>query len=308
MKVFFMGTAPFAVESLKALAAAGIEIAAVLTQPDRPRGRGHKLQPSPVKQAAMEMGLEVWQPEKVRDAAEVEKLAALNCDAGCVVAYGQILPAGLLKAPRLGCLNVHASLLPRWRGAAPVHWAVAEGDPETGVAVQQMAEKLDSGPVLLEHRTPVGGKTTAQLLDELAPQGARLLVESLRGLEAGSLKAAEQDESKATYAPLLKKQDGIIDFTAPAEVIARRCRAFSAQPGSRCRLMPEGLELRLYDLETVPGSGQPGSLLGREGGAWIVACGAGAVRIPTVQPAGKRAMGADEFERGHPVGADAVLA
>ena len=217
-----------------------------------------------------------------------------------MVAYGQILPQKLIDAPRWGSVNLHASLLPRWRGAAPVHWAVAKGDTETGVCVQRMVKALDAGDVMMNKKVPVGVHTTEALLRILAEEGAKLLVEAVKEMPEILERAKPQDESLVTYASLLKKEDGFLDFSMSAADVAQMGRAFSIQPGCRAVWQPHKMELRLFGFEAVEGKGQPGEILGIEKGCWKVACGSEAVLIKEVQAAGKRRLSAEEFLRGMP--------
>jgi methionyl-tRNA formyltransferase len=301
LRLAFLGTAAFAVPALKAVHGAGHEIALVLSQPDRPRGRGQQLQPTPLKLAAQELGLPVEQPEKARDAAVLERLAALRLDALAVVAYGQILPQALLDLPRLGCVNLHASLLPRWRGAAPIEWAIAEGDAETGVCTQRMLLKLDAGPVLGSRATAIApDEDAAALTARLALLGADLLAETLSSLAAGGLAPEPQDEARATYARLLTRADGWADWALDAAALERRCRAFSQRPGFHARLAgaAEGLKLHRLAVDAA-GPAEPGTVLEASQAGIKVACAGGAVRILRLQPPGGRVMEAAEFLRGH---------
>ena len=251
--------------------------------------------------AALDLGLKVFQPDSVKEAAALEVLAACKADLGCVVAYGQILPQALLDQPRLGCVNVHASLLPRWRGAAPIEWAVAKGEQRTGVCVQRMVYKLDAGEVLLSRSLELGSLDDAPgLHPRLALIGAGLLVEALAGLEAGTLKGQPQDESQATYAPLLKKSDGEIDFSLPARTVLDRFRGFRQRPGCSASLETgEPLKVLKLSLGSAAG-GSPASLLGISAQGLEVACGDGkSVFLEEVQaPGGKAVRGAD-FAHGH---------
>jgi methionyl-tRNA formyltransferase len=307
LRIVFLGTGDFAVPALKALHADGHRLVQVICQPDRPKGRGHHLQAPPVKLAAQALGLDCWQPEKLRDPAAVERFEALGADLACVVAYGQILPQRVLDAPRLGCLNVHASLLPRWRGAAPIEWALAEGDPETGVCVQQMVFKLDAGAVLKSWRRPVTDTDEAPALhQELAQRGSELLRQTVAALEAGPLAATAQDEAGVTLAPLLKKADGYLDPAWPRRKLLNRVRAFKARPGAHLDLDGVG-RLRILGLADGGSQhcGEAGSLAGSGPDGLKMACADGAVWIKELQAPGAKAMPAADFARGRRLAAGA---
>lgn len=301
LRVGFMGTAAFAAPALQALRAAGFDIALVVSQPDRPRGRGQQLKPTPLKAAALELGLPVYQPARIREDGALERLASLRLDALAVVAYGQILPQALLDLPRLGAVNLHASLLPRWRGAAPIEWALAEGDAETGVCTQRMALRLDAGDLLLTERCAIGeDEDAAGLTARLAGLGAPLLVRTLQGLEQGSLRPCPQDEALASYARLLTRADGEADFRLPAAALNRRCRAFAGRIGFHARLQG-GPAFKLLRLLPGPAAAAPpGTLLQADEQGLRVACGqGGSVCITHLQPEGGRGLAASEFLRGH---------
>ncbi|RME70586.1 MAG: methionyl-tRNA formyltransferase, partial [Planctomycetota bacterium] len=307
------GTAEFACPSLVALHEAGHEIAAIVTQPDRPRGRRGRPAPPPLKARAQALGLgcPVLQPERVREPAALEAIEVAGpFDVGVVVAYGQILPRRLLDLPRLGCVNVHASLLPRWRGAAPVQRAIAAGDRESGVTIQRMVERLDAGPVLATVRTAIEPRETAeQLLARLAPLGAEALLETLPRLARGEVEPIEQDEAQASYAPVLRKAEGAIDWTASAAAIDRHVRAMTPWPRAftflhREAARPERLVVhelggRLDELPGAPPDAAPGTI-GEHAGAPWVRCGDGWVALERLQPAGKRPMDAAAWWRGRP--------
>ena len=301
LRLAFMGSPAFAVPALRALREAGHEIAMVYAQPPRPAGRGQRETPCPVDQAALEMGLPVRTPARVRrDAAEHAAFAALALDAAVVAAYGLILPRAMLEAPRRGCLNIHASLLPRWRGAAPIHAAVLAGDAETGVTIMRMDEGLDTGPTLLREATPIGPRdTTPAVHDRLAAIGARLILRAL----AEDPPAVPQPGTGATYAPKLGKEDGRLDWSRPADALDRQVRAMNPWPGALAGL--GGEPLRVLAAEPAAGAGTPGAVLD---GALLVACGEGtALRLTRVQRAGRAAMEADAFLRGTPVPPGTVL-
>jgi methionyl-tRNA formyltransferase len=302
MRLVFMGTAEFAVPALEALHGAGHAIPLVVCQPDRPKGRGHQLQAPPLKLAALKLGLELFQPEKIREASALERLKAAGCDVLCVVAYGQILPQAALDAPRLMPLNVHASLLPKYRGAAPIEWAIAMGEAETGVCVQKMAYKLDSGDVMLSESLAIGpGDDAASLTPRLAQMGAKLLLEALGLLQGGKAKLQPQDEARASFAPLLTKGHGIADFGLGATELANRFRAFKARPGFYAALGGETLKIHALS----PGaetSGPRGALLESGPMGLRVACGQGqSVWLEALQSSGGKVMPAADWARGHAV-------
>jgi methionyl-tRNA formyltransferase len=294
-----MGTPAMAVPSLQAVHALGHRIAAVLTQPDRPAGRGRRLTRCPVAETALAMGLPVWQPERVAEAAA--DLAALGADAACVMAFGQILPPAVLEAFPLGCLNLHTSLLPELRGAAPINWAVIRGHRQSGVTTMFMDPGMDTGDIILQKATPIGPQETAgSLADRLAELGAGLFSETLRRLARGEAPRTPQDESRATYAPRLSKGDGRLDWSRPAEEVDRLVRGLDPWPAAFTTW--QGRQLRVFAptrvLELGP-RGAPGQVLEPpEPGYLWVACGRGAVGLGQVQAAGKRRMAAEEFLRG----------
>ncbi len=289
-----MGSPDFAVPALQALHAAGHAIAAVYCQPPRPAGRGQRETPCPVQRAAEALGLAVHSPARLRqDPAAQAAFAALDLDAAIVAAYGLILPPAMLAAPRLGCLNIHASLLPRWRGAAPIHAALLAGDAETGVTIMQMEAGLDTGPMLRHAAIPIGPATTLpELHDALASLGARLIVETLAAIPP----AVPQPADGVTYAGKLGKADGAIDWTRPAALIERQVRALNPWPGTffTCR----GEAIRLLAALPVAGAGTPGEVLDN---APTIACGAGALRLLRLQRPGRGPLGAEDFLRGFPL-------
>ena len=305
LRLAFMGTPDFAVPSLVALAEAGHEIACVYSQPPRPAGRGHKERPSPVQRLAEARGWPLRTPASLKEPEAQAAFADLGLDAAVVVAYGLILPKAILDAPRLGCLNAHASLLPHWRGAAPIQRAILAGDAESGVTIMQMDEGLDSGAILLRQAVPIGPATTAATLhDELATLGADLLVQALDGLAAGTLAGRAQDEAKACYAEKLSRDEGRLDWRRPAAALARQVRALTPWPGAVAAL-PGGGRLKVLRAEALEGSsGPPGTLLDP---AMTVACGEGALRLLEVQKAGKATVEGAAFLRGARLAAGAVL-
>jgi len=300
MRLAFMGSPDFSVPALKALHQAGHEIAAVYAQPPRPAGRGHAVKPCPVHAAAEEMGLPVRTPARLRkDVDEHKTFTELDLDAAVVVAYGLILPKPMLDAPKRGCLNIHASLLPRWRGAAPIQAAIMAGDAETGITIMRMDEGLDTGPMLLRETVPITAETTAATLhDTLADMGARLILRAL----AENPREQPQPADGASYAAKLERGDGKLDFSQDAAVLERRVRALNPWPGTFC-LMGD-MVLKVHAAVPATGAGAPGTVLDA---ALTVACGTGALRLTRVQAPGRAAMDAAAFLRGHAVTAGTVL-
>lgn len=294
LRLAFMGTSAFAVPSLSALITAGHAIAAVYTRAPRPAGRGQKEQPSPVQRLAEAHGLLLRTPARLAGEAEEAAFAALDLDAAVVAAYGHILPRAFLSAPRQGCLNVHASLLPRWRGAAPIARAIMAGDRETGVSIIKMDEGLDTGPILLSEAVPIAPEMTGGALQEaLAALGARLIVQALDLLARGQARFTPQQESSATYAPKLTKDEMRLDWSKDADTLARQVRALAPQPGAWCMLGET--RLKVLEAEAVEGTAPPGTLIGE---GLTVACGRRALRLKRVQRAGKAPMSAEAFLRG----------
>ena len=300
MRVIFMGTPDFAVPSLRALAAAGHKIVAAYSQPPRPAGRGKKLQPSAVQQAAEALGIPVRTPASLKGAEAQADFAALAADVAVVAAYGLILPQAILDAPRLGCLNVHGSILPRWRGAAPVQRAMLAGDVMTGVTIMQMERGLDTGPMLALGAMPVGWYNAGELTAELADLGARLMAEVLAEITAFT--PTPQPEEGVTYAHKIDKAESRLDFTQSAEQVERQIRAFAPAPGAFFEL--EGERYRVLEAEVVDGSGTPGTTLDD---ALTIACGEGAIRPLIVQRAGKPAMETSALLHGRAIAAGTHL-
>ncbi|MEL6737629.1 MAG: methionyl-tRNA formyltransferase [Pseudomonadota bacterium] len=294
MRIVFMGTPDFAVPALVALHEAGHEIAAVYTQPPRPAGRGKKLRPSPVQLKAEELGLDVRSPKGLRKPERQAEFAALEADVAVVAAYGLILPQAVLDAPTHGCLNIHASILPRWRGAAPIHRAIMAGDEETGVTIMQMEAGLDTGPMRHIVRTPIGRKTTGDLFEELAQLGGAAMVEVLADLDA--YPPVAQDDALATHAPKIDKAEARIDWTHSAEAIERLVRGLAPFPGAWFEL--GGERVKLLMAEAVKAKGDAGFVIDEE---LTIACGTGALRPLRLQRAGKPAMDRADFLRGLPV-------
>lgn len=296
-----MGTPEFSVPVLDALVEAGHVIAAVYCQPPRPSGRGKKERPTPVHARAIELGLDVRHPVSLKGAAEQAEFATLNADAAVVVAYGLILPQTILDAPKYGCLNIHASLLPRWRGAAPIHRAIMSGESETGVCIMQMEAGLDTGPVLLREATAIGEEeTTAQLHDRLSAMGAALVVDALSRL--ADLTADPQPEAGVTYATKIDKSEARIDWSETAEEVDRKIRGLSPFPGAWCEF--DGERLKLLTSRLSVGNGAAGEVLDD---TLTIACGTGAIEVLTLQRAGKGAQPRDVFLRGMDIPKGSVL-
>ena len=305
MRVLFMGTPDFAVGTLEKIIEAGHEVIGVYTQPDKPKGRGKELAMSAVKVKARELGLPVFQPERVRNEDVIEQIRAMKPDVMVVVAFGQILPKALLEIPKLGCVNVHASLLPAYRGAAPIQWAVLDGLEKTGVTTMLMDEGLDTGDILMQREVVLDKKETGgSLFDKLSVVGAELLVETLAALENGTTVRTKQDDSKSNYAKMLNKALGKIDFTEDAEIIERLIRGLNPWPSAFTYL--GGKTLKIWDADVVeadadgvPYEGEAGTIveIGRK--SFVVACGKAALRINELQLEGKKRMPADAFLRGN---------
>jgi len=309
MKVVFAGTPEFAAVALRALHGAGFEIPLVLTQPDRPAGRGMQLQASAVKQYALAHGMPVAQPLSLRmdskdpqraeqARAAHEQLNAIEYDVMVVAAYGLILPRSTLDIRP--CINIHGSLLPRWRGAAPIHRAIESGDAETGVTIMEMEEGLDTGPMLLIDRLPIDAlDTTGSLHDKLAEMGGRMIVEALRKLQADQLPATPQPEAGVTYAAKISKEEAKLDFSGSAEVLARKIRAFNPFPGANG--VVEGTAIKIWQAQAVPGDGAPGAVLSADAHGIVVACGDGALRLNELQKPGGKRLAAVEFLKSFPL-------
>ena len=299
LRIVFAGTPEFAAEHLKALLHSPYQVVAVYTQPDRPAGRGQKLMPSPVKQLALQHEIAVYQPQTLRDPAAQAELAALKPDLLVVVAYGLILPQVVLDIPRLGCINSHASLLPRWRGAAPIQRAIQAGDSESGVTVMQMEAGLDTGPMLLKASTPISADDTGgSLHDRLAELGPPAVLQAIAGLAGGSLRGEVQDDSLATYAHKLNKDEALLDWSRPAVELERLIRAFNPWPICHSSLNGAPLKVLAAQLVTEPGAGRgaPGEILAASKDGLTVACADGALRLTRLQlPGGKALNFADLF-------------
>lgn len=298
MRLVFMGTPQFAVAPLQALATAGHEILAVVTRADKPAGRGRVLQPPPVKSAALELGLPLFQPKRVRELDFIDQLRELGPEIIVVAAYGQILPQEILTLPPFGCVNIHASLLPKYRGAAPVNWALIRGENETGITIMQMDEGMDTGGVLVQERVPIdAADTTGTLLEKLSSLGSRMIVHALERISQGTLPATAQDDAAATMAPILRKEDGRIDWTLPAREIHNRVRGLSPWPGAYSFM--DGRLVKFLESRVAPGKEQPGSIRADNADTLSVGTGEELLTVLRLQPEGKKPMSAAEFLRGH---------
>ena len=301
MKIIFAGTPAFAARALEALLEAGHEVALVLTQPDRPAGRGMQTTASAVKMLAQQRKLALLQPHSLKQSELETQLAAIGADVMIVAAYGLILPTAILNIPRLGCLNIHASLLPRWRGAAPIQRAILAGDRETGITIMQMDQGLDTGAMLLQRSIPIAQDETAQTLhDKLALMGASCIVEVLTLLQQGKLTATAQDETAASYAPKLEKAEAEIDWRLDAEQINRAVRAFDPHPGAYSRM--RGTLLKIWQTEIAASTaGRPGEVVATGRAGITVACGNGTLLLKIIQKPGGKKMSAAEFLAGYPL-------
>lgn len=327
LRIIFMGTAELSCASLEALLhSAACEVVAVVTQPDRPKGRELKLQSSPVKEIAARAGLPVLQPEKARDEKFIGELRRLQPDMIAVAAYGQILPPGILDLPRFGCVNVHTSLLPKYRGASPIQSAILNGDAETGVTIMKMDAGMDTGAILAQEKTPIHPGDNGQTLhDRLAQMGAQLLVRTIPDFAAGKIQPRPQPADGVSHAPKIRKEDGRIDWTQPARAIWNRVRAFTPWPGAFTHLpspreisqrtdstreiiqpisrgkQPQPHLLKIWQAEPIEEAGAPGEILRADKNGIVVGCGGGALRILTMQREGGRRLSAPEFLAGHPL-------
>ncbi len=300
MRLIFLGTPAFAVPTLDRVVEAGHEVVAVVTQPDRPRGRGQQAAAPPVKEAALRLGLPVYQPERVRRPEAVEHLRQLPVDAMVVVGYGQIIPQSVIDLAPLGIINVHGSLLPKYRGAGPIQWAILNGETRTGVTTMRIDAGLDTGDMLLKADTEIGHEENAlELGSRLARMGADLLVKTLAGLAAGTIVPEKQDSAQASYAPLLKKEDGLIDWTHPAASIHNRVRGLQPWPGAYTRFREHGLHVWRSRPHTSTSAGAAGRIVSLR--PLVVACGAGALELVEVQLEGRKRISADAFVNGQRV-------
>lgn len=297
MKIIFMGTPDFAAASLEALIASRHEIQAVVTQPDKPKGRKGELTPSPVKVIAKREGIKVYQPLKVRDEEFVKTLRAYNPDVMVVVAFGQIIPLSILKMPKFGCVNIHGSLLPKYRGAAPIQWAVLDGEKETGITTILMDEGIDTGDILLKKTIKIDTEeTSGSLFDKLMALGAETILETLDELEKGSLTPTKQGESPTAYAKMLTKAMGLIDFTRSAKELDCFVRGMDPWPSAYTLLA--GKTLKLWKVRAVEGGGKAGSVIDIDKESFTIACGEGAIEVLEVQLEGKKRMSAGDFLKG----------
>lgn len=297
MRIIFMGTPDFAVPSLQALIDRGDEICGVFTQPDKPKGRGHKLQAPPVKELAIQHGLPVFQPSTLRDEGVQKVISETAPEAIVVVAYGKLLPTEVLAVPKLGCINVHGSLLPKYRGAAPIQWAVINGEKVTGVTTMYMAEGMDTGDILLKAETEIGPEeTSGELFDRLKLMGAQLLTETLYRLEQGDLSGVPQDNAQATMAPMLKKEMSVIDWSRPAQQIHDQIRGLNPWPTAAAVL--DGKRVKLLASQVMDGKGMPGTVHSIDG-ELIAACGQGMLKITELQAETGKRMSGSSYLLGH---------
>jgi methionyl-tRNA formyltransferase len=304
LRIVFFGTPDFAVPTLRALLESDHRVVGVVSQPDRPRGRGQHLQHTPVKAVAISAGVPVLQPARLKDESTLDQVRALDADLGVVVAYGRILPEALLAVPRLGLVNVHASLLPAWRGAAPIHRAVIAGDRETGITIMRVVKELDAGAMLARATLAIGpDETSAALEARLAPLGAALLVETLRRIEAGTVVEEPQDPARATHAPRLTREESPIDWARPAAELHNRVRGLQPWPTAVCAIDGRRLSVLAARPEPWPAStapAEPGTVLDARGDRVVVACGEGtALALLAVQPEGRRVMRVRDYLAGH---------
>ncbi|TAJ82973.1 methionyl-tRNA formyltransferase [Reyranella sp.] len=311
MKIAFLGTSAFAVPALRALVEAGHDVAAVYTRAPKPAGRGQQERKTPVHELADQLGLSVHTPRSLKSDEEAASFKALDLDAAVVVSYGHILPKSFLDAPVLGCINIHGSLLPRWRGAAPIHRAILAGDAETGVTTMRMDEGLDTGPMLLAESTPISAADTAESVhDRLAELGARLIVSTLDGLMRKSIDAVVQPEQGVTYAHKLGKEEGVLDWRRPAAELERKVRAFHPWPGTSFEAPRDnGVErIKVLAATLTLAGGAPGTISIARDGFPVVTCGVGGLKLLKLQRPGKSAQAADSFLRGFALDAGTVLA
>jgi len=306
LRIVFMGSPDFAVPALEALIASPHEVVLVMTQPDKPAGRGKRVAAPSVKLVAERAGIPIVQPKSARKPEVGEALRETGADLGVVVAYGKILPRAVLDAFPHGCFNIHGSMLPRYRGAAPIQWALINGETRTGVTIMKLDEGMDTGPMLLAREIAIEpDDTSADLFERLAPLGAELLLEALSRLEAGTLTETPQDPALATYAPMLKKADGILDFSLPANAVRDRVRGVTPWPGATTTLNQE--PLKLFGATVVDREGPAGTVLGFEAAGIIVGCGENACAFREVQAAGRKRVSAVDFSRGRTVSVGTIL-
>lgn len=299
LRIVFMGTPEFAVPSLKALIESGEDVVAVVTQPDKPRGRGKKLTPPPVREAALKHNIPVFQPEKIKDETFITAIRNFSPDVIAVVAYGKILPKAILDIPTKGCINVHTSILPKYRGAAPINWAIINGEKETGITTMLLDEGMDTGDMLLTEKVEIRDDDTASSLhDRLKYIGADLLIKTIKGIKSETIRPIPQDDSQATYAPMLKKEDGRIDWTMKAEEIKNLIRGFNPWPGAYTRW--DGKQIKIFKAEVeAGGKEEPGTVINISTEGIFVATGKGILLIKELQPENKNRMTASEFIKGY---------
>lgn len=306
MRIVFMGSAEFACPAVEALRLSGHDLVACVTQPDRPKGRHLKLSPCPVKALAEARGIPVQTPERIADAAALADVEALHPDSIVVAAYGQYLPSRLLAMPKIACINIHPSLLPKYRGAAPIQWAVASGDTMTGVTILHVSKQMDAGDLILQEPYPIGDEDTAGSLEpKLAEFGAELMLRAIGQLEQGTAARVPQDEAHVTWARKLEKADGVMDWRKPAEVLRHQVRGFQPWPGSFTLVQGKRLKVLLARVEK--GTGEPGRVLEVRGEGPLVACGEGVLRLLEVQPEGKPAIPGHAYVNGCPLAEGIVL-
>lgn len=307
MRILFMGTPDFAAVSLQALVDAGLDVAGVISQPDKPKGRGHKLQPTDVKVTAQNAGLKVYQPETLKNNAIADLLDELKPDLIAVAAYGKLLPEYVLNYPKYGCVNVHASLLPKYRGAAPIQWAIANGDKVTGVTTMQMGKGLDTGDMLMKAETEIGEYETAEeLFDRLAKIGGGLLIKTIKGLENCEITPEPQNDAEATYAPMISRETGKIDWSKSPREICKLICAMNSWP--LAHTLYKGETLKIAEAVTADGSGKCGEILSLDKGRGLkVAAGNGAVYIKTAQFTGSKRMNVEDYARGHEIEIGSIL-
>ena len=300
MKILFMGTPEFAVPSLNALLGAGHTVCGVFTQPDKPKNRGMKLLPSPVKVCALSHEIPVFQPAKMRDGEALGYLRELDPELIVVAAYGKILPSEILDYPVKGCINVHSSLLPKYRGAAPINWAILNGEAVTGVTIMHMAPALDAGDIIAQASTPIGADETAPTLTaRLAELGAELLVSTVEAIGAGTAARTPQDEADSTYAPMLSRELSPMDWSKPARTLHDQVRGLQPWPVATMEL--QGKRFKVHETRLTAGEGEPGQILGLTKTGLVIACGQGAVEIRSLQAEGGKRMNAPDYFRGHPL-------
>ncbi len=309
MKILFMGTPDFAAETLRAMIDAGLDVAAAVSQPDRPKGRGHKLAPTDVKTAALEAGIKVYQPEKIKNGELLPVLENIKPDLIVVAAYGKILPGYIINYPKYGCINVHASLLPKYRGAAPIQWAVINGEEKTGVTIMQMDSGLDTGDMLMRAETEIGEyETSEELFDRLAKIGGGLLIEAVKAIENGTVTRTPQNHGEHTYAPMITRETGIIDWSKPAGEISKLICGMNSWPLASTKYLGETLKIVTARVCHDNSSEKPGTILSLDKGMGLkVACGDGSLYIATARFPGGKKMNVEDYARGHEIKIGAVL-